>query len=141
MDYYFSPMPNTNWAPVPQQPMPAAPGQMPNAPFAPPVMPQMPQNSPMSPGSLLTPLPDDAPETLESPIYTPGFLRTQIGKLMRVEFLVGNAINDRVGRLSMVGASYILLQSIEGTTIMCDLYSIKFVTIVNSTVAMQLYHQ
>lgn len=30
---------------------------------------------------------DNWPETLKNPIYTPAFLREQIGKLMRVEFL------------------------------------------------------
>ncbi len=86
----------------------------------------------VDPLPIIMPPGDDTPETLESPIYTPGFLRTQIGKLMRVEFLVGDNLNDRVGRLIQVGASYILLQLVEsGNTIMCDLYSIKFVTIAN----------
>ena len=31
----------------------------------------------------------NSPEILTNPIYTPGFLREQIGKLMRVEFLIG----------------------------------------------------
>lgn len=72
------------------------------------------------------------PETVESPLYVPGFLSTQLGKLMRVEFLIGNNMNDRVGVLVAVGASYILLQPAgEVSTIMCDLFSIKFVTIIN----------
>ncbi len=140
MDQYYTPAPNQAW-PDPSMPMlPVNPSTVPNInsfPFAP-FMP-LPQNSPMSPGAIdLTPLPDDAPETLTSPIYTPGFLRTQIGKLMRVEFLVGTGVNDRVGRLVQVGASYILLQSIEGSTIMCDLFSIKFATIVNTPLGAQL---
>ena len=31
----------------------------------------------------------NSPEILTNPIYTPAFLREQIGKLMRVEFLIG----------------------------------------------------
>lgn len=45
---------------------------------------------------------DNWPETLKNPIYTPAFLREQIGKLMRVEFLIGtNNLVDRIGVLEM----------------------------------------
>ena len=47
----------------------------------------------------------NSPEILTNPIYTPGFLREQIGKLMRVEFLIGtNNLVDRIGILQDVGA-------------------------------------
>ena len=71
------------------------------------------------------------PETLRNPIYTPAFLREQIGKLMRVEFLIGtNNLVDRIGVLEDVGASYILLRSFENDSLVyCDIYSIKFITI------------
>ena len=74
---------------------------------------------------------NNTPEILTNPIYTPGFLRTQIGKLMRIEFLIGtNNMVDRVGFLEEVGTSYILLRSFEGDTmIYADLYAIKFITI------------
>ena len=75
----------------------------------------------------------DSPEILTNSIYTPAFLREQIGKLLRVEFLIGtNNLVDRIGILEDVGASYILLRSLESDTITyCDIYSIKFVTISN----------
>lgn len=71
------------------------------------------------------------PETLKNSIYTPAFLREQIGKLMRVEFLIGtNNLVDRIGILEDVGASYILLRSFENDSLVyCDIYSIKFITI------------
>ena len=71
------------------------------------------------------------PETLKNPIYTPAFLREQIGKLMRVEFLIGtNNLVDRIGVLEDVGASYILLRSFENDSLVyCDIYAIKFITI------------
>ena len=71
------------------------------------------------------------PETLRNPIYTPAFLREQIGKLMRVEFLIGtNNLVDRIGVLEDVGASDILLRSFENDSLVyCDIYSIKFITI------------
>ena len=73
----------------------------------------------------------NSPEILTNPIYTPGFLREQIGKLMRVEFLIGtNNLVDRIGILQYVGASYILLRSFENDSLVyCDIYSIKFITI------------
>jgi hypothetical protein len=75
---------------------------------------------------------EQAPQTLTSTMYTPGFLRTQIGRRMRVEFLIGTSgpTVDRIGTLLGVGASYILLRPIESDDILlCDIYSIKFVTI------------
>ena len=73
----------------------------------------------------------NSPEILTNNIYTPAFLREQIGKLVRVEFLIGtNNLTDRIGILEDVGASYILLRSIEsGVLTYADIYSIKFVTI------------
>lgn len=74
---------------------------------------------------------NNTPEVLTNPIYTPGFLRSQIGKLMRVEFLIGtNNMVDRIGFLEDVGASYILLRSFEGDSLIyADIYAIKFITI------------
>ena len=76
----------------------------------------------------------NSPEILTNSIYTPAFLRQNIGKLMRVEFLIGtNNLVDRIGILEDVGASYMLLRSLESnTTVYADIYSIKFVTISNA---------
>ena len=73
----------------------------------------------------------NSPEILTNPIYTPAFLRQQIGKLMRIEFLIGtNNMTDRIGFLEDVGASYILLRSFEGDSLIyADIYAIKFITI------------
>ena len=53
---------------------------------------------------------------------------------MRVEFLIGtNNLTDRIGVLEDVGASYILLRSVESDNLIyCDIYSIKFITIASS---------
>jgi hypothetical protein len=72
------------------------------------------------------------PTTVESPYYTAGFLKNFIGQSMRVEFLIGTsgALVDRTGVLVEVGASYIVLRPVlADDLVMCDLYSIKFVTI------------
>ena len=73
----------------------------------------------------------NSPEILTNNIYTPAFLREQLGKLMRVEFLIGtNNLTDRIGILEDVGASYILLRSVESNNLIyCDIYAIKFITI------------
>lgn len=75
-----------------------------------------------------------APSTVQNPYYTAGFLKNHIGKDMRVEFLIGStgALVDRIGMLVEVGASYIVLKPyLSNDLLMCDLYSIKFVTIFN----------
>lgn len=84
----------------------------------------------------------NSPEILTNNIYTPAFLRQQIGKLVRVEFLIGtNNLVDRIGILEDVGASYILLRALESnTTVYADIYSIKFVTISNSVVPNNQYY-
>lgn len=80
------------------------------------------------------------PPTLSEAIYTPGYLSQHIGDLMRVEFLLGSAMTDRVGFLKNVGASFIVLAALDGSSeILCDIYSIKFVTIINDATQAQLY--
>lgn len=65
--------------------------------------------------------------------YTQGYLRTQIGKRMLVSFLIGTSTyQDRTGVLEKVGISYIILKEPEGTELLCDIYSIKFVRIFSS---------
>ena len=80
----------------------------------------------------------NSPEILTNNIYTPAFLREQIGKFMRVEFLIGTTnLTDRIGILEDVGASYILLRSVESNNLVyCDIYSIKFVTIADRNMGM-----
>lgn len=71
------------------------------------------------------------PESLKNPIYTPAFLKKHIGDLVKVEFLIGtNSLQDRIGILLEVGASFIVLSSVQDNNILyCDIFSIKFVTI------------
>lgn len=75
------------------------------------------------------------PETLKNTVYTPAFLRKHIGRLVKVEFLIGTTyLEDRTGILLEVGASYIVLRSVQDNNLLyCDIYSIKFVTISNQS--------
>lgn len=71
------------------------------------------------------------PESLTNPDFMPAYLQNHIGKWVRVDFLIGGGIEQRVGVLEEVGASYIILNVIEPATLLvCDLFAIKFVTIV-----------
>jgi len=82
---------------------------------------------------MMAPSGQQTPQTLQSTMFIPGFLRTQIGRTIRVEFLIGTngPLVDRTGVLLGVGASYILLRPINSDDIMlCDLFSIKFVNII-----------
>lgn len=85
--------------------------------------PQMPMPSPfeMAPGS---PIQQDVN-------YTQGYLRTQIGKRVRVTYLLGTStLQDRTGILERVGISYIIVRNEEtNTRELSDIYSIKFVVI------------
>lgn len=119
--YQQQPMQN----PIPaQSATPALPSGYPTGGTATPLVPTQSSTAPL-------PLSEQTPATVQSTLFTPGFLRTQIGKRMRVEFLIGTgALIDRTGTLLNVGASYILLRMVDSDDVMmCDIYSIKFVTI------------
>lgn len=71
---------------------------------------------------------------MEPSVFDPGFLqaylRRNLGKRVRIEFLIGtNILTDRVGILEEVGISYVVIRDQAGSRTVCDLYSIKFVTI------------
>jgi len=82
-------------------------------------------------GSLapITPTTQPAPISGDSLQYLNGFLRTQIGRPVKVDFLIGtNTLVDKTGILIGVGANYILLNESETDDIVaCDFYNIKFV--------------
>lgn len=61
--------------------------------------------------------------------FTQGFLQTQIGRYVKVEFLIGvNMFVDREGTLIKVGTDYIIIQESETDDyLLCDIYSIKFI--------------
>lgn len=69
------------------------------------------------------------PMTAESLQYMNGFLRTQIGRPVKVDFLIGtNTLVDRTGILLGVGVNYILINEIETDDVVaCDFYNIKFI--------------
>jgi hypothetical protein len=66
--------------------------------------------------------------------YIPYYLASNIGKNIRAEFIIGSSqYTDRVGRLIEVGINYFVLDDVNSRThVMCDLYSVKFVTVLQS---------
>ena len=122
-----------NQFPFQQAPIQQAPIQQPQL--------QMPTGIPTGPSpmplssvmQMAAPSGQQTPQTLQSTMFIPGFLRTQIGRTIRVEFLIGTngPLVDRTGVLLGVGASYILLRPVNSDDIMlCDMFSIKFVNII-----------
>lgn len=69
------------------------------------------------------------PITAESIQYLNGFLRTQIGRRVEIQMLVGtDNLVTKEGYLLGVGANYILINEIGTSDITtCDFYNIKFV--------------
>lgn len=70
------------------------------------------------------------PVTAESIQYLNGFIRTQIGRRIRVTFLIGsNMTEEKEGYLLGVGANYILINELDTDDLTaCDFYNIKFIT-------------
>lgn len=71
------------------------------------------------------------PETLTNMSFLPAYLSQYIGHWVRADFFIGETIEQRVGVLHEVGASYFILEAIEPQTLLvCDMFSVKFVTII-----------
>lgn len=71
------------------------------------------------------------PPPSTEPGFIPYYLSSNIGRNVRCEFVIGtNQYVDKAGMLSEVGINYFVLRDINSRTdIMCDLYSVKFVTV------------
>ena len=62
--------------------------------------------------------------------YIAGYLKTLIGKSVRAEFAISTGLYlDKTGVLREVGVNYFVLEDlVTRARIMCDLYSVRFVT-------------
>ncbi len=63
-------------------------------------------------------------------LYIPGYLSEHIGQNVRAEFIIGtNQFVDKAGKIVEVGVNFFVLEDLfTRAHIMCDLYSVKFVT-------------
>lgn len=77
----------------------------------------------------ITDLKNPYPVTADSLQYLNGFIRTQIGRRVTIDFLVGsNTIVSKSGFLLGVASNYILLNELDTNDITtCDFYNIKFI--------------
>ncbi|MCT4543334.1 MAG: hypothetical protein N4A63_07315 [Vallitalea sp.] len=71
------------------------------------------------------------PPVITNTDYLQGYLRSKIGKFMKVNFLLGTGtFIDKEGVLQDVGVDHIVLRDIKtDEEVIADLYSIKFVEI------------
>jgi hypothetical protein len=86
---------------------------------------------PTTPAPVIPPSVEGPPPVMNID-YIPGYLRSIIGKNVRAEFIIGSSqYTDRTGVLVDVGVNYFVLHDVNSNThIMCDLYSVKFVTVI-----------
>jgi len=126
----FSPYGQCN--PLPYQPTTMSPAT-PMSPYTSSAIPATPV-SPYMPGastpSIYPPMQQGPPPVMDVD-YIPGFLASMIGKNVKAEFIVGSSqYVEKTGKLVRVGVNFFVLQDINSrTNIMCDLYSVRFVTI------------
>ena len=91
---------------------------------------------PMPQNNMLTTAPNGntislRPETMTNTDFLPAYLRQFIGRSVRCALFIGDPVDQRVGVLHDVGASYIIIDVIEPQTlVVCDIFSLRFVTIV-----------
>lgn len=124
----YDDFPNYFYPRMPMYPM------MPGTPYTPMPTPQPAPNPEPTPP--VTTLPPDFEIEPGPPVqtdinYTQGYLKSQIGKHVKIDFLIGtNLFIDKEGLLKDVGISYVILQEPQtDNLILADIYSIKFVEI------------
>ena len=108
-----------------QQPLSTTPSQM-TTPGTP--------TTPSAPPTTILPGTQQGPPPSTERGYIPYYLASNIGKNVRAEFIIGTSqYADRTGILTEVGINYFVLRDVNSRTdIMCDLYSVKFVTVLLS---------
>lgn len=72
------------------------------------------------------------PDTLANPVFFQGYLKNHIGKLIRVESLIGDCLESRIGKLLEVGVDYIVIKLYKSyCSMMINAANIKYITIVH----------
>lgn len=72
------------------------------------------------------------PETLTNPVFLPAFLKNHIGKLVKIESLVGDCLQVKMGTLLDVGADFIVIKLNQNcSSMVIEGRSIKFITIIH----------
>lgn len=64
--------------------------------------------------------------------YMSDMLKETVGKVVRIESLVGGCLESRIGTLIKVGADYVVLKLYQScSTMICEASSIKYVTVIH----------
>lgn len=72
------------------------------------------------------------PKSLKNTAFLPAFLSKNIGKLVKIESLIGGRLEPRIGILMTVGANFIVLRQMRSNnTMICDSTLIKYATIIH----------
>lgn len=72
------------------------------------------------------------PDTLTNPAFFQGYLKSHMGKLIKIESLIGNCLECRVGTLLDIGADYIVIKLYRSCcSMMIQANDIKYITIVH----------
>lgn len=72
------------------------------------------------------------PETLTNPIFLPAYLKNHIGKLVKVEALIGDCLQSRIGTLMQIGADFVTIKLSQGcSSMVIEGKCIKFITIIH----------
>lgn len=72
------------------------------------------------------------PQALTSPVFSNGYLRNHQGKLVKIESLIGNALDSRIGILLDIGADYIAIKLNKSCcSMMIPTSAIKYITIIH----------
>ena len=72
------------------------------------------------------------PRVLSSPVFSGGYLRQNIGKLLKVESLIGSTLDCRVGILLDVGADFIAIKiSKNCCSLIIPTAAIKYITVIH----------
>ena len=105
----------------------------PMTPVQPPINPVTPLSPviPSTPSAPIYPPMQQGPPPVTEYQYIPGYLASNIGRNIKAEFIIGTSnYVEKVGRLVEVGVNYFVIADVNSrTNIMCDLYSVRFVTV------------
>ena len=80
------------------------------------------------------------PSCIENSMFFQGYLKNHIGKLVKVESLLGNCLESRMGILFEVGANYIVIKLHRSPcSMMIEASAIKYITIIHDNDMNKVY--
>ena len=72
------------------------------------------------------------PEILKNQMFLPAYLNNHIGKLVKIEALVGECLQTRIGWLYEIGADYVVIKLNQNcSSMVIEGKCIKFITIIH----------